>query len=130
MNVPVAIIVVFLGVLILLFVLLSKRGKLTRLQHEFISSQWKSIARLSVTDPSKSIIEADKLLDWALRRRGYKGTLGEKLKKSEKLFADRINDIWFAHKLRNGIVHEVGYSLKPHDARRALAAFEDALHRL
>lgn len=75
---------------------------------------------------SLKIVEADKILDEALRLLGYKGTLGDKLKKAGPRFSN-LNDVWWAHKLRNKAVHELNH--KPHDAEvdRAIGIYHKAL---
>lgn len=77
-----------------------------------------------------SVLEADKLLDKALKEMGVPGqSMGEKLKK----LGDRLpnlNQIWYAHKLRNQIVHESDFQISYDDAKRALRIFRQALKNL
>lgn len=74
-----------------------------------------------------AIINADKLLDRALRERGLSGkTMGERMKAARTIFADN-NAIWSAHKLRNQIAHETHIELSPERTRQALKAFKQAL---
>ncbi|MBC7869030.1 hypothetical protein H7X69_02540 [Candidatus Saccharibacteria bacterium] len=73
------------------------------------------------------VLNADKLLDQALKDRGAKGeTLGERLKSSATLFSNR-NTVWTAHKLRNQIAHETDVSVNYDAARQALNGFKQAL---
>ena len=54
-----------------------------------------------------AIIEADVMLDEALKNRGFVGTtLGERLRNITPNQMDSINDAWEAHKVRNRIAHE------------------------
>ena len=77
-----------------------------------------------------AIIDADKLLDQALRQHGAKGeTLGDRLRDREKLFS-KYNDLWSAHKLRNRLVHEPQVSRTKAAAGRALQEFQRALKEL
>jgi len=79
---------------------------------------------------SLSVLNADKLVDQALRERGFPGdTMGEKLKNSPKKFGD-INGLWNAHKLRNRIAHETNVVVGYDEARYALASFKKALKDL
>lgn len=79
--------------------------------------EWKTKFRseLSRLTQEKSsphkLVELDKLMDYYLKNSKVKGeTMGERLKKSRKNFSKQDYDmIWKAHKLRNEIVHEVGY---------------------
>lgn len=76
------------------------------------------------------VLNADKLLDQALRDLGVKGkTMGERLKNSVSMYSDR-NGIWTAHKLRNVIAHEPGVVVSYQQARQALAHFRQALKDL
>ncbi|MCF7836560.1 hypothetical protein K9N08_02175 [Candidatus Gracilibacteria bacterium] len=72
------------------------------------------------------IIEADKLLDFVLEKYGYSGSLGEKLKKAERLFTDK-NGVWVAHKMRNKLAHEINYRPSEFEFRLALENFRKAL---
>lgn len=76
-------------------------------------------------DPRHAVLEGDKLLDLLLQKRGYKGSLGEKLKRAQGQLSN-IQDLWDAHKLRNRIAHELDVKVEPRDAKRALAAYRKA----
>ncbi len=77
-----------------------------------------------------SVLNADKLVDQALRERGFRGqTMGDRMKNSGSLFSDR-NGIWTAHKLRNKIAHEPDAMVTYEEARYALACFKKALKDL
>lgn len=75
---------------------------------------------------SLKIVEADKILDEALRLLGYKGTLGEKLKKAGPRFSD-LNGLWWAHKLRNKAVHELTHKMEDAEVDRAIRIYHKAL---
>jgi hypothetical protein len=78
-----------------------------------------------------AILEADKVLDEALRGAGIQGgTLGDRLKKIKPSQLSDIDAIWQAHKLRNQIAHENDFKLKRDLAERALGIYEKALHEL
>jgi len=77
-----------------------------------------------------SVLDADKLVDSALKARGIKGkTMGERMKNAASLFSDR-NGIWTAHKLRNRIAHESDVNVTYNEARLALQTFRKALKDL
>ncbi|MBQ2638832.1 MAG: hypothetical protein Q4E70_01700 [Candidatus Saccharibacteria bacterium] len=77
-----------------------------------------------------AISEADKLLDKALMEMGTPGkTMGERLKKAETRFSSK-NSVWYAHKMRNQIAHEHGFSADYNKAKHALAAYRQALKDL
>lgn len=77
-----------------------------------------------------SVLEADKLLDKALNEMGVSGkSMGEKLKKLGNGTLD-LNKVWYAHKLRNQIVHESDFEVSYNQARQALGIFRQALKDL
>jgi hypothetical protein len=76
-------------------------------------------------DPRHAVLEGDKLLDLLLQRRGFRGSLGEKMKRAQGHLSN-IQDLWDAHKLRNRIAHELDAKVEPRDAKRALAAYRKA----
>ena len=77
-----------------------------------------------------AVIDADKLLDEALKKHHFKGkTMGERLVSAQRLISD--NDaVWYAHKLRNRLVHEPNIRLKKKEAQTALAGFKLGLRDL
>ncbi len=54
----------------------------------------------------KKILNYDKILDQVLKEKKYSWTLWEKMKKFWVNFLNQ-NEIWFAHKMRNQIAHEL-----------------------
>jgi hypothetical protein len=85
-------------------------------------SHWSRIRGL---DGRHAVMEADKLLDELLAVRGYKGTLGDKLKKAGPAFTN-INDVWSAHKLRNSLAHQLDFQISGQEAKNALRQFAQA----
>jgi len=74
-----------------------------------------------------AIIDADKLLEEALKCHKYKGkTMGERLVSAQH---DIINNdkVWFAHKLRNKLVHDQDVKLRKSDVKEALLGIRAAL---
>lgn len=125
----------FLAVLIagtLLFAVVSLTKNSSRqLDTQKFRTRWMSIERqLSKEQPSSfqlCVLNADKLLDSALRDRGYQGeTMGERMKNAAPIFSSR-NDVWTAHKLRNQVAHEPDVHVSYQSAKTALAAFRQAL---
>lgn len=77
-----------------------------------------------------AIINADKLLDQALKEVGAKGeTMAERLKSKQPIWTN-INTVWAAHKLRNQIAHDEKVQVSEDTIRRALASFKKALRDL
>ncbi len=77
-----------------------------------------------------AVLEADKLLDTALKSLAMSGeTLGERLKFAQYKYPE-LRDVWWAHRIRNQLAHEASYHLEAGMAKSALKAFEKALKRL
>ena len=78
-----------------------------------------------------AVIEADNLLDEALRLAGYRGiNLGERLKKITAAELPQIDEIWQAHKLRNRMAHETNFRLDRATAERALEVYQKVFQDL
>jgi hypothetical protein len=81
----------------------------------------------------QALTDADKLLDNVLRTQGFAGdTMGERLKHAKSRFSNyaHYDGAWRAHKVRNALVHEVGFDLVPSQAKEALADFKTAIQDL
>ncbi|HCR55387.1 TPA: hypothetical protein DIV49_00275 [Candidatus Saccharibacteria bacterium] len=116
---------------VILFIITNARGKGSSLNVDKYRKDWLGIERQLVKNQEASyhlcILNADKLLDQALRQLGYKGsTMGERLKSAQDKWSNR-NNVWTAHKLRNKIAHESDVQISYDTTRRALAAFRQAL---
>lgn len=120
----------FIDLLLVIWVLIkrARRKKFSFKDKKYIKFHWEKILSIYANNPAQAVIEADKLLDFALGKRGFQGSMGEKLKKSGAIFSD-INGLWSAHKLRNRAAHELA-SINSAEAKRALASFKKALKDL
>jgi len=93
--------------------------------------RWKEIESLldapGELSPKLAVIEADKLLDHALKERAMPGTtLGERLKFAAYKYP-KLREVWWAHKVRNQLVHEASYRLDRGMARKAVRSYQKAL---
>ncbi len=93
----------------------------------FFEINWQKI--LNEKDDKHKIMDADKLLDAMLKKKGLSGSLGDKLKHNAKLFND-LNGLWEAHRLRNKLAHEIDFNLKPAQAAQAMKGFKKAFRDL
>jgi len=112
----------------------SRRGEISYFEKEFAEHKWQQIQELvGIAKPSalrQAVIEADKLLDYVLKGKKFRGeTLGERLKAAREAFSDN-DGVWYAHKLRNRLVHEAEYEAMAYELRDALKHFERALKDL
>ena len=128
-----AISIVLVGALVFVMIELTSR-RVHNFDKEAYQSYFLSIENQLTRDNNlsynASLIEADKLLDKALMEIGVPGkTMGERLKRSGDKFS-QLNSVWYAHKLRNKIAHERGFSVDYNQARHALATYRQALKDL
>ena len=127
---PEIIAALIVGTLIVLMVILFVMRRLPRrLKPDYFTSQWRKL-QSQLPDKShwaQAIIEADQLLDEALRKRRIKGkTMGERLVKIQKEFSD--NDaVWFGHKLSAKLKNNPELSVRKHDVKRALLGLQQGL---
>jgi len=121
--------VMIIGIILLVIISVTKRAP-RRLDVAKYQERWLTITN-SVSDDSASlqlaVLNADKLLDMALRERGVAGnTMGERLKTNPKAFKD-LDAVWNAHKLRNRIAHEHDAPVTKQAVQVALRSFKAAL---
>jgi hypothetical protein len=122
--------VVLLVAAIAALIIFKKRPR--RLNKQYYKKRWQEAQGLCKNQGTwpLAVINADKLLDEALKKRKYKGkTMGERLVSAQHQI--RNNDhVWFGHKLRNKLVHEEFTKLKKKDVLEALVGFREALKDL
>jgi len=110
--------------------LLKRRPK--HLNQEYYLERWQILQKL-LKDKSTwplAVIDADKLLDDALKRSHYKGkTMGERLVAAQHEIKDN-DGVWFGHKLRNRLVHEDKVKLSERMVKDALLGIRGALKDL
>ena len=122
--------VLIIGALLIIVIMLTKKGAV-HLDVDKYRSRWLAIENQLKRDEESSyhlcILNADKVLDQALRERGVKGeTMGERMKTARDSWSN-ANAVWAAHKLRNQVAHESDVHISYDDTRRALVAFKQAL---
>lgn len=125
-------IVLVIGVALFAFVTLGKRGR--PIDVEKYRVKWLSIEQSLMRDNEASyhmaVLNADKLVDQALRDRGFAGqTMGDRIKAARNQFT-RLDALWASHKLRNKIAHEPDVKVSYDQTRRTLAGFKRALKDL
>lgn len=120
---------VFVGIILLAVITFTRKG-IRSLNVEKYRERWLSIEQSVDQSPASqqmAILNADKLLDQAMREKGMAGTtMGERLKASRSHFSD-LNGLWAAHKIRNRIAHEEDVKLSQNSTKQALAKFKTAL---
>lgn len=122
--------VLLLAVFVAVYVFVKSRStKISSGDLKFIKDKWCKVVNHLEISPNEAVLEADKLLGYVLGLKGYEGSVGEQLKKASGLISNPDN-VWNAHKLRNRVAHEIGLSLKPKEARRAIKHFKSAIKDL
>lgn len=96
---------------------------------------WREIQTLwehpSPSDKRLALIKADALLERRLEELRLPGeNIGERLKRLSSDTLPNIEEVWFAHKLRNFLVHDPNYPFDAGDAERAFRALASALRAL
>ncbi|MET0779468.1 MAG: hypothetical protein ABWY71_01400 [Candidatus Saccharimonadales bacterium] len=109
--------------------LIIKRFRPRTLKTEHFQEQWQILQKLlsDKTRWSDAIVEADKLLDEALKKKRFRGgSMGERLVKAQRLFTDN-DSLWFGHKLRNKIDADPTVKLKETEVKQALMGIRQGL---
>lgn len=125
--------ILFVGALMLVIIATTRRPS-KKLDVDHYEQRMKQIEALldrkDLHANHMAVINADKLLDTALREKGVRGVnMGERLKNSSASFSN-LNSVWTAHKLRNRIAHEDNVVVSDDQARRALNTFRSGLRDL
>ena len=94
-----------------------KKSGLSVSDQQYLISKKNEIEELLHSDDQielrHAVMEADKLIDWILKTKGYVGaTFADRLRSAEKDIPESIyNNIWQGHKIRNQIAHDdTGFS--------------------
>lgn len=82
-------------------------------------------------DWKQAVVEADKLVDTALQQAGFPGeTFGDRLTNIEQGVLLSLDGLWWAHRIRNRVAHELDYFLRYTEAKQAVSYFQAALEEL
>lgn len=104
-----------------------------QLNYELVKSKWADIEVMQKNGGSgikNALIEADKLLDYVMIHKGFRGeTMGDRLKSGGSKFTN-LNGVWAAHKLRNQIAHEVDHDIIPAQLQQAIKILAEAIKEL
>lgn len=103
-------------------------------ERERLQKAWREVEGLakqgSAAGRKLAVIEADKLVDTALRKIGFPGeTMAERMKVAEYQFP-AIRQMWNAHRWRNQLVHEAHFSLSERQVLEALRAYEEVMRQM
>ncbi len=113
-------------------------GRLTLMDQNFVKERWQQLEeQVKLGKPANvrtAVIDADKLVDFVLQKT-YPSleTMGERLKQVKPKFQGNYSlydQLWFAHKVRNEMVHNATFDLPVAQAANVLANFKEALVHL
>lgn len=129
-------IAVVIVLIILIFVAryFAKKSKETGVDRKFVKDRWQKIEELmrygKEMNYKLAIIEADKLLDYVLKSMYFPGqTMAERLKLASYKFPG-LKQVWWAHKVRNQIVHDAHYTVTSGETRKVLGLFKKSFKEL
>lgn len=133
MNSELAAILAGIVLLILVFgITWLQRRRPVKLNVQYFQDKW-AVLQKQCADKATwplAVIDADKLLDEALKKHRYKGkTMGERLMTAQHDIKDN-DGVWYGHKLRNRLVHENGIKLREREVKNALLGIRAALKDL
>lgn len=122
-----------IGVVVVIFIAgLLARRRPSNLNTAYFTKRWQELQALCAQKETwpLAIINADKLVDEALKKSRYKGkTMGERLVSAQHELSSN-DTIWYGHKLRNKLVHEDYKLTSRNDVKEALLGFMQALKDL
>ena len=105
------------------------RRRPRQLKVDHFQKQWQEVQKMcsSRENWSQAIIDADRLLDEALKKRRIGGkNMGERMVRAQRIFTDN-DSVWFGHKLRSKIETDPDVKLKEDDVKNALLGIRRAL---
>ncbi len=129
MQTAIVLVSVAIGAVALLALLNLVSKNQPQLDRSYYKDAWQKIHLKSQAEETWSIavIEADKLLDNALRKKGFKGeTMAERMVSAKDAFSKR-QLVWESHKFRNQIAHDESVKVTEKKVQAALYGFKSAL---
>lgn len=125
----IVIIAAFSILLLIIATILQKRPR--SLNNEYFKNKWSDLQKKCAQKDTwaLAVIDADKLLDEALKKKHYKGkSMGERLVSAQHELSDN-DGVWYGHKLRNQLVHD-NIKLTQNKVKEALVGIRQALKDL
>jgi len=108
---------------------------LTQLKDNTIQRWHHIVEKLSNQQAEKdfktALIEADALVDAALRAEGFSGeTMADRLRSIPVGRISSIDDMWKAHRVRNEIAHDPHYTVSPREGHDMMKIYKKVLEEL
>jgi hypothetical protein len=124
-----AVVIILLAVAAGLVVL---RRRPRELKTEQFQEKWRAMQKQCASKDTwgQAIIDADNLLDEALKKKRFSGkSMGERLTKAQRVLSNN-EAVWFGHKLRTRVENEPDAKLKEKEIKDALIGIRQALKDL
>lgn len=103
-----------------------------KLKTDKFHGEWKDLQQFCRDKSTwqQAIVDADKLLDKALKKRKFKGKrMGERIVSAQRKLSNN-DQVWFAHNLAKKVIADPNIKLKEADVKVALVGFRQALRDL
>ncbi len=123
--------IVFVTMLAILVKFVLRRAHLKPKKKSY-RTRWRDLQKLCKSKETwpEAILSADKLLDKALIKKGFKGkSTGARIVSAQRTFTDN-DGLWSAHKLKKKLQEDPTVKLKEKEVKTALLAFCQALKDL
>lgn len=125
-------IIILMAAVGFVFLVLKFRRRPRKLKANQFQARWQEMQKLCASKDNwqQAVIEADSLLEEALKKKGYPGkTTGARLTKAQRDIKNN-EGAWFGHKLRTKLDQEPDTKLKEADVKQALIGIRQALKDL
>jgi len=122
--------VVLVASLVVLFLVLRRRPR--KLKADRFQEKWRALQKLCASKATwrEAIVQADALLDEALKKNRYRGrTMGERLTKAQRTMSNN-EAVWFGHKLRTKLETDPKLTPKEAEVKQGLIGIRQALKDL
>lgn len=132
MTLSALILVIVAGVVILVLISLNTKTNVKGIDGAHFKNEWNDCIKQFGNEETRSlsVINADKLLDEALKCLGFQGdTMAERLISAKNRLKNK-DEVWASHKLRNKLVHETGYHPNEKTVKNALNGYYRAFRDL
>jgi hypothetical protein len=128
------IIIIAVAVIVLASVgiLIWLRRRPRTIKADYFQAEWRQMQKLCKSKETwaQAILDADGLLDKALKKKRFAGkSMGERLVSAQRLINDN-DGVWFGHKLRNKLHEDPAMKLKESDVKQALVGIRQAMKDL
>ena len=99
---------------------IGRREKISPQVKKKLLKMWEEVDKHD--NDNQRVLEAEKVVEMLFREMDIQGSFATKLKTMEAFIPDK-EKVWAAHKLRNQIAHEPGFTVPRSDAKHATKAF-------